>query len=300
MIAEVEESEYVDLVEPSFLRCVFGPDFFISFYFAEKLLDRMRSVLKSYPPSEYPKLYPQPVEYYKMGHIAFKVINRIIFFLGFVFLAAVILVDQGTFADDGFISEAWPATYGMIQLLPLVLLEVLEFGRFKSMREANSASTRKAQLRPRRLFDFVSPTLLSWAILFYLAAIFLDLYGKQFVLRWSSFDSAAVITGSNLFFIALGARHLYGKKQDPHQAPGDRERQIATNLTSYLYVSLAVSIFFMTVAADNIFQLDFLDATLMSLYFQAIVFFSCGHVLRRLKLGEVNFDVYKEEEAVVS
>ena len=60
---------------------------------------------------------------------------------------------------------------------------------------------------------------------------------------------------------------------------------------------MAMSVFTMTQAADDVFDLDFLDATLMSLYFQVIVFFSIGHVLRSLKLEDIDFDVYKKEKA---
>ena len=80
----------------------------------------MRSVLTTYPPSSYPKLYPKPVEYYKMGQRGFKLVNQFIFLLGFVILFIIaFVVDQPTFADDGFVSEAFPAVYGMIQFLPL-------------------------------------------------------------------------------------------------------------------------------------------------------------------------------------
>ena len=56
----------------------------------------------------------------------------------------------------------------------------------------------------------------------------------------------------------------------------------------------------MTQAADDLFDLDFLDATLMSLYFQFIVVLSIGHVLRSLSLKDVNFDVYKSSGTAVT
>ena len=84
--------------------------FLISYYFPAKLLVRMRSVLETYPPSEYPKLYVKPIEYYKIGQGAFKLVNRFIFLLGFVILLLIVfVVDQSTFADDGYVSEAWPS-----------------------------------------------------------------------------------------------------------------------------------------------------------------------------------------------
>ena len=273
----------------------------ISYYFPEKILARMRSVLESYPPSIYPKLYVKPVEYYKMGQWVFKLVTRIILLLGFVMLFAIIfVVDHATFADDGFISEAWPMAYGVFQFLPLMALEFLEFSQFKLMRKANAGTTRRAVLRRRRLFDFVSPTIVGLATLLFLAAILFDLYVHDFVVQWGhdTVQRAMVMAGTNVFLAAIGAWHFYGRKLDPHQALGDRAKQLAAILKSMFYVSMALSVFIMTVAADDVFDLDFLDATLLSLYFQVIAFVSLGHVLRSLKLEDIDFDVYKNETVV--
>ncbi len=275
--------------------------FLISYYFPAKLLARMRSVLETYPPSEYPKLYVKPIEYYKIGQGAFKLVNRFIFLLGFVILFLIVfVVDQSTFADDGYVSEVWPLAYGMIQFLPLMALEFLEFSQFKMMRKANSGTTRKAMLRRRRLFDFVSPKLVGLAALFFLAAIYFDLYVHDFVFQWShdTIQRAMVLTGTNIFLASLAAWHLYGRKLDPHQALDDRAKQITAIVKSMLFVSMALSVYFMTAAADDVFNLDFLDASLLSLYFQIIIFASLGHTLRSLKLEDIDFEVYKNDTAV--
>ncbi len=107
-----------------------------------------------------------------------------------------------------------------------------------------------------------------------------------------------MLTGTNIFLAAFGAWHLYGRKLDPHQAFGDRAKQITANLKSLLFVSMAMSVFFMTTAADDIWDLDFLDASLLSLYFQVIAFLSIGHVLRTLRVGDMDFEVYKEDVPV--
>ena len=84
---------------------------------------------------------------------------------------------------------------------------------------------------------------------------------------------------------------------NPHQTSDDRAKLVKTNLHAYLYVSMAMSVFFMTRAADDLYNLDFLDATLVSLYLQAIVFMSVGHSLRSMRLEDINFDVYKHGSA---
>ena len=52
-------------------------------------------------------------------------------------------------------------------------------------------------------------------------------------------------------------------------------------------------------AADDVFDLDFLDAILLSLYFQVIAFLSLAHVLQTLKLEDIDFEVYKNEAVAV-
>jgi hypothetical protein len=261
----------------------------------------MKAVLEMYPASQYPKLYPKPVEYYEQGQRRFKLVNRAILLLGFVILLAIMfVVDHGSFADDGFISEVWPAAYGMIQFLPLMYLELSEFNQFKLMRNANSDTTRKAELRRRHLTGFVSPMVVGLAIFLYVASIVFDLYVHDFVIQLDhdTTQRAIVLTVTNLFLAAFGAWHLYGRKLDPHQAFGDRAKQISANLKSLLYVSMVLSIYFMTVAADDVYDLDFLDASLLSLYFQAIAFLSIGHMLRSLRLEDIDFEVYKSDVTI--
>ena len=50
----------------------------MSYYFPNKLLARMRHVVTTYPPTTHPKLYPKPIEQYKMAHLAFKYVSRFI------------------------------------------------------------------------------------------------------------------------------------------------------------------------------------------------------------------------------
>ncbi len=274
--------------------------FLISYYFPNKLIARMKWVLETYPPSEYPKLYPKPLEYYKIGRLGFKLATRGVLVLGFLILFAVIfVVDHSSFADDGYISEFWPALYGMIQFAPLMVLEFTEFSQFKLMRKANTATKRTAALRPRRLFDFVSPRLVAIAILLYITVIIFDLYVHDFVIAWDhdTFQRAAVITVTNLFLGGFGVWNLYGRKQNPHQTPEDRNKLIGAALSSLVFVSMAMSVFFITQIADDVIEMSFLDATLMSFYFQAITYLSVGHTLRSVRLDDIDFDVYRNATA---
>jgi len=273
-----------------------GQIFLTSYYFPRKILARMEFVGKTYPREQYPRLYPKSAEYYVIGLWSFRLATRIIFALGFVVLFAIFFwVDHASFADDGFISEAFPTAYGMLQFLPFLALEISGFSQFKLMRDAQVATTRTADLRRRELFDIVSPALLGLAVAMFLAAVLVDLYAHQFVVSWGheTVERIAILTITNLAMAAVGAWLLYGKKLNPHQASDDRIKHIKTNLHSFLYISMAMSVFWMTQAVDDIYSLAFLDAAIMSLYFQLIVFLSIGHALRAVRIEDVNFEVYK-------
>ena len=74
-------------------------------------------------------------------------------------------------------------------------------------------------------------------------------------------------------------------------------KHIKISLHSFLYVSMALSVYWMTQAADDIYNLDFLDAAIMSVYFQAIAALSIGTLLRNTKLEDIDFEVYRDSPA---
>lgn len=272
----------------------------LSWYLPKKLLARMQHVLETYPPAMYPKLYPKPVEHYRMAHLLFKYVNRFIMLLGYLILLALMFwVDHSTFADDGFISEAWPAAYGMLQFLPLIAVELSEFSNLREMRQANTASRRVASLQRRGLTNLLSPALFGAAVLLFIGAIVFDLYVNDFAVTWGhdSVQRAIVMSVTNGLLAAVGLWSLYGRKQDPHQSTEDRAHNIAVNLKSLLFVSMALSVFNMMSAADNLVEMKALEAVLVSIYFQAIALLSLGYVLKNVKTEDLNFDVYKEDPA---
>ena len=273
----------------------------LSWYLPKKLLARMQHVLETYPPAMYPKLYPKPVEHYRMAHLLFKYVNRFIMLLGYLILLALMFwVDHSTFADDGFISEAWPAAYGMLQFLPLIAVELSEFSNLREMRQANTASRRVASLQRRGLTNMVSPALFGTAVLLFFGAIVFDLYVHDFAVTWGhdSVQRAIVMSVTNGLLAAVGLWSLYGRKQDPHQSTEDRAHNIAVNLKSLLFVSMALSVFNMMSAADNLVEMKALEAVLVSIYFQAIALLSLGYVLKNVRTEDLDFDVYKEDPAI--
>ncbi len=204
------------------------------------------------------------------------------------------------YPTGGKITRLIPVIFGLIQFLPLIGMEISDFNQLKLMRKADLRTTRMAELRPRRLFDFVSPAILSMAIVMYIASMLLDLYWHQFNIHWGhdTIERAIVLTAGNLFFAVLIIWRLYGKKLDPHQAYKDRTRQIELAVKSLVFMSIAMSVFFTTIAAGDVFDLDSFEPSIASLYFQLIVWISLGTMLRTLRIDDINFEVYKEDVSV--
>lgn len=273
-----------------------GQIILLSFIVPRKLLSRMQHMLKTYPPAEYPKLYPRPIEHYYIAHDRFRLVNNAILGVGlFVLFSVMFLIDHSTFADDGYISEAFPAAYGMLQMVPLMILELSEFSHMKLMRRTNPSPTRRADLKRRRVTDLVSPALIAVTVIVAAGSVLYDFYVHDFAVSWGHDTAQRTITllVTNLMLLAVGLWQVYGKKLDPHQTSEDRLRRAAAGIRSLLYVSMAMSIFFVTAAADDVYDIDALDAILMSVYFQVIVLLSVGTVCNAVQPEDINFDVYK-------
>jgi hypothetical protein len=211
------------------------------------------------------------------------------------------VIDHSTFADDGYISEVFPLGYGLIQFLPLMALELSEFGHLKQMRKANESTVRKTELTRRGLFDVVSPALFAMTLLFFAGAILFDLYAHDFEIIWGhdTVERAIVLTMTNLMLVGVGAFTLYSRTRDPYQSSADRTRKLSASMRTLFYCSMALSVFFVTAAADDMFDINYLDAVVMSVYFQGVVLLSLGNILRNVKVEDIDFDVYKEDVAVM-
>ena len=280
---------------------VFLSQIFVSSYYLPKLilarLDRLRV---EYPPERYPKLYPRSVGAHSACRSLFQWSSRVVVAVGLVLLYFALVVDRGSFSDEGYISDAWPAVYGVIQFLPLLLIELLGFRQFRRMREANMDPTRKAALRPRRLRDYLSPGLVVLAVALLIAAVGFALYAHDFsqARGGNAVLQAMVVVAANMALTAVGLWQLHGRKLDPYQAARDRARQTRAQLTSLLLLSCVLSVFFIWQVAGNVFSLHSLDAPVMSLYFQLIVALSIGLVLRSLRFEDIDFEVYADDASM--
>ncbi len=275
-----------------------GQIWLVSRYFPRRQEARMRHVLETYPPEQYPRLYPRSRDYYVGSLLAFRWANKAIAVLGVVVLLALMfVVDHANFADDGYISEIWPLLFAMVQFVPVMALEISACGQYRMMRRLNTARVRRAPLVPRRLADFVSPVTLAIAIILIFAAVAFDalLNGASHGGVGGALTRSLGLVLGNTLIALSGAMMLRGRKPNPHQSAHDRARYISAALTSSICVSIALSVFHMFGALDRGFDLDYLDATISSLYVVAIASLSIGYLMQKLSLRPADFEGYRDE-----
>lgn len=268
--------------------------FFISYYYPAKIIKRIQHILTTYPPMQYPKLYPDNESHYRKSRIFYKISNQIIIALGLITMFVTILWDN---SNTGKISEVVPTLYFFLQVIPLLIGEFSEFKYFKLMRNVARSDKRKADLAPRRLFDFISPVLFWLAVLLYFACIlfYYGFDGISFTFSNDTFVILLSLTLSNLFFAAIIFWNLYGKKTDPHQTSQDRIQRIQAAVKSLVLVSIGISLFMIAFKLLNELHLDYLEPVAMSIYFQIIIFLGLGSMLRNLRIENLNFEVYRKD-----
>ncbi len=259
----------------------------ISAYFPRKILGRMKYVFETYPPSTYPKLYPKHIEYYEKGRRNYRILNLSILLAGLVLLAVLL-----GYSRSGEWDHAIAMWFYIVQLVPLMLLDLAAVKEFKLMRSASSGSARTAVLRPRNLFNFVSPAFFGAAVFTYFSFILLVLYFVQ-----NPFDgfggilNIAIVSAMNLVIAAIIFRKIYGKKLDPHQSHDDRMRKIGRLAKILIFISIAATLFgainLVVAALDS----RSLQPVLHSVYYQLLAVACC---MTYYRIGDTNFDVYKE------
>jgi hypothetical protein len=252
----------------------------------------MQLVMNTYPPSEYPKLYGSSIENYIKFQKKYVIMNNILIIIGLVLLTAFVIWES--FTVDRDISQMIPWSYFMVQMIPYIWLEISEYKSLKIMRKNNTNKTKKADIRPRKLFDFITFRLLLIA----LAALFLGLCLVLFRYGFSSklIENFIAIGISNLFFVVVIYWQIYGKKIDPYQSSEDRLKVIKATIVSMVYMSIAVNVFISVQMLVNMYDLDFLEKSIMSIYAQLIVWAGLVSKLNQLKIENINFDVYKNND----
>jgi hypothetical protein len=161
-----------------------------------------------------------------------------------------------------------------------------------------AARIRTAELKARRLFDFVSPALLGAAVAAYVGTtVLLLVLGPQFLIRHQFMVTYlfATLTIGNMVMAGCAVWILYGKKHNPHQTHEDRARMIRVAWQRVLVASILLSVFVAIMSALFAFRLVDYVPLVASLFVQATAVASTGMLFVTFSFGQENFEVYRAD-----
>ena len=269
---------------------LFSQIMFLSYYYPRRMLIRIHTIFENYPPSEFPKLYPESIDKYKKAAKRYLVMNHLIIGLGLGLILWFYVTPRTGEWDQAIVF--W---YFMIQFLPNLGLELWTMKYHKSMRLLNQDAQKKAVLQPRRLTDFVSKELLGTAAVIFVIFVGFIVYVDQFDYPWfGGYLNVLIISGTYLFFGSIIYRAMYGKVKNPHQSYEDRKIDIQTLIRQCLSMAIAVTLYAMLQISLRAFGLEAFKAITISLYFHVIGFLA----MQWSRLNSINFDVYKDKPAL--
>lgn len=227
----------------------------LSVFAPAMLIKRMRVFLERYPVERFPQLYVEGASIEVRGLKAYRALNWLVAAAGFVLLGWFYTYMRRPDWSDGPV-EALGAAYLILQFIPLILLSIAGAITNKRLRDAFPEDKRKATLRPRRLFDFVSPFAVFLAALGYVLFVAYVIYidRNPFPGFAGAFVNIALTTA---FYAAIGFViyvTLYGRRSSPLQTQAGRLIVMGTVVKLCVYVCIVH-----VVAMSSNFTLVLLD-----------------------------------------
>ena len=266
---------------------LFSQIMFLSYYYPRRMLIRIHTIFKNYPPNEFPKLYPESIEKYKKLAKRYQFMNHLMIGLGIGLILWFYVTPRSGEWDQAIVF--W---YFMIQFIPNIGIELWAMKYHNAMRLLNQNAQKEAVLQPRRLTDFASKNLLGAVFVIYIIFVGYVAYLDQFDYPWfGGYLNVLIISGTFLFFGLIIYRALYGKVKNPHQSYEDRVINIQTLVRQILSMAIAVMLYAMLQISLKVFGLESFKAISISLYFHVIGFLS----MQWPRLDFINFDVYKDK-----
>ena len=284
-----------------FYLTMLGQIFLISVYFPRRIVARGRYLIDTYPATTYPHLYPKDLAAVGADGMhrkltRFLAICYAIAGLG-VALLIVLLFNGYRMADKGG-DEIFVLLAFLVQSLPIMLIMFRESRQAPLLRKAFKARTRQADLRPRRLFDFVSPLLVGSAVILF--GLWLYVYlGSRDITRQPLPEIIATVGGMSLMNIlfAIGiSRVLSGNKLNPFMASADKRKYAGIICRSLLMVSCIASLFLMMTQAADTYALEIVDPVITSLYMQLCTWLGLGLSMDGLKIEDMDFEAYRDTD----
>jgi len=265
-----------------------GQVFVLSFYFPRKIIGLINTSMQQHSSDVYPKLYPIKEGEIKTKLKIFNIFNTLVVSIGLAIVVMSIINNTDNLA--GWDDQAVLFCFLMLQYLPMLYLGAQGFDYLKLMREKNKNEHRIADLKPRKLLDFVSKPFLSAAVLSYGLFVVTVLYFVQY--PFDGFAGLVNILGVSTLYAGLGFgifQKISGKKHNPLQTNEDRSVEttivikllILTAICSSLYLTISLILASM--------EMRDLGNIIYSIYLQAFVFYA----YQVMKFDRIDYSVYK-------
>lgn len=273
----------------------------ISIHYPNKMMKRIRYVHDHYPPADYPKLYPgktpEVASQSLMSRLRLiSIYCKLVAVLGVAILAYMVGIGYEPAMKGG--DEIFVMLYFFLQAAPFVYLAVQEFQQFKNMQAHHKSSVRTANLRPRRLFDFVQPGLVFAAVIMFLVWLGFYIWQAGQMAAWGGevYATLLLIGAMNVAYGLVIAQHLRGKKIDPYQAHDDQMRTIGVTINVLVISSFMISLFMLLTQMADEFAFEVFDPVLTSFYLQLCLILGVGQTFRAVKVEDVDFEVYRADQ----
>jgi hypothetical protein len=227
-----------------------------SFISAWRFKQANQSMLRNYPPRDFPKLYPITAEKMQQQHTQRMALRMGV--AGLAILVLIVSLAQQATAYQLAERLLWVA---MAQMLPMLLFLPQQLGIARALKAMPPPAVRSAELRAWRVTDFVSPTAIALALAASTAPLCVATY----------FWLQGTPSGNNrlwvmaLFCGLLLARMLYVllvpatmKRPDPYISDADlfRARQARMRLLFSMGIFMGIYITFMQLVTAGLLQID--------------------------------------------
>lgn len=264
----------------------------ISAVIPRMISNRINSMVKDYPPAQYPKLYPMTLAHMQQNMKQFRVFSNVVLFLGLAILAHAYWTGQNELL--AWDTQGTLNVYFLLQLVPFMLLGIKGMKYHQMMRQIHDSSRRTASLQPRKLTHYVSVSLLLLtaisALILVLTIVYMHYHPFQgFAGLWNLF----YIGGLNLFFFVMIFFQIKGKKTDPHQSSHDRSAQIRLICQVLVIGWIAANLFMTTNMWMSWANLHELKDVVQSVYFTLVVLL----MSRTSTFQPRDYSVYQNETA---
>jgi len=273
----------------------------LSWFYPRRIISRARYQLQNFPPSTHPKGYPLPVEDYERWLRNIARINFTVVVAGLVIIGLILATLAGGWGAGNFrLSRKthWDGISGpffIVQFFAGYMYIHLSSRKFAlAMARVPRPRVRTAELRRRRIFDFVSPMWLVVAVLANVAFVaFVLYYPRPEFPGFKALNIATAAAGPLAFIVAIGFA-LRASNPDPYRAPKDRH----DGLKLVVQQALGFCIVYPVLMTAS-FAIKLVDPTLLQPVNATLLL--QGFALALLwptysyRTDKIDFDVYRED-----